>query len=358
MADTEPEERASADGGPGWRIREQRSRSADPLNTVPVMRAAVEEPMAPPPPPPPPAAPVPESAPRKSRRTLALYGVTALVLFGAAGGGAVFLTGGHPSTPSGSASGAGSAGIAGTGDPTKTFLAAVQRTDSESFRADLTMLESFSVSGPAGETFGALGGAEFSIKIHVDQATSQRAELREEVTAPGVDQTAIAVLWDGTVYLSTDNGATYQTVPASEAAIAQLSPKSPLEFLQMVGTVTQTGNAEVNSVPVTEYHADLDPVKASAFLKNELGRQNNPVFGAVVGHIGVSRGTLDAGLDWGDHILTDTGSLDMAIDLGAVSASDAGATLNLHETFTGNFSDYGLPVTITRPAAVTGSASL
>jgi hypothetical protein len=295
----------------------------------------------------------------KRRGTAVAYALTAVVVFGLAGGGAIYLTSNHAGSGSAGSTGAGAAGsTANPANSSAAFLASVQRTESLSFTAEVTMRQSFTESGPGGSGVGTLGGSGLSFAMHLDQENPQRIELREHITATGLDQTAIAVLYDGTCYLSTDNGAIYQTVPISQAASHELSPKSPLQFFEMVGTVKEIGGAEVNSAPVTEYHADLDPAKVSAYFKNQLAAQNNPFLSKLINSIGVTGGSLDVFLDSSGRIVSEAGSVDAAIDLGVLSPSDAGSTLNTHISFTGAFSDFGSPITVARPAGVTGATTL
>jgi len=341
---------APPDGGPGWHVREPAQRPTyepTPPPVEPVSAGPVFQP---------PLVPTPDGEPPRKRRSnlgLVLIGV---VLFGLAGGGAVFLTGNHAG-PS-SSGGAGSASSANPSDAKAAFVASIQRTERLSFRSDISMKESFTVSGPGGTNFGALSGAGLSFTIHVDQESAQRSEVRETLAASGVNQTLIAVLYDGTAYLSTDNGAQYQTFPVNQAASHQLDPKTPLQFLEMVATVKQTGDAELNGAPVTQYHADLDPVKENAFFKAALAAQKNPLVSKLINSVGVTDGSLDASLDGAGHIVSDRGYMDAALDLGAFAPSEAGSTLNVRVSFTGWFSDYGSSISISRPGTVTGSTTL
>jgi hypothetical protein len=360
MGDTPPSGSDRPEGGPGWRIREPTRPPRDPF-------AGLEEPPAPAAPaqPPPSAATPPATPPplppltpatgggatARSRRAL-VYGLCALVLFGVAGGGAVVLTSGHSSP--GVSTGAGTSGAPVHGRT--ALVAAIQRTESDSMRADLRLTDSFSGSRAGG--LGTFAGGEFSVSVHIDQESANRSELRETVDAYGVKQTMIAVLYDGTVYVSTDNGAAYQTVSVDQAAGHDLSPKSPLAFLEMVGDVKETGDVEVNSVPATSYHATLDPVKLGEYVKRDLASQHDPVLDKLLNNIGITDGTMDAAVDPQGNLVSENGTVDVALDLGAFSPADAGSTMNMHEGVTGSFSDYGSAITVTVPKDVTGSMTL
>ncbi|HEX6538723.1 MAG TPA: hypothetical protein VF155_06060 [Candidatus Dormibacteraeota bacterium] len=366
-----PDERQNAntsdDGGPGWRVRQPASQPPawdsgsvtpstqlppghlQPLPSAPPARLVQESQQpatAPRPEPPPGQTLVPGGASR--RRTTLIYGLCALVAFGLAGGGAVLLTSGHPVSSGPAAGGTGSQTV---GRPSLT--AAVQRLESDSMRADMKVTESFGVSGPGGAAFGEFPG-DIELTVHIDQQSANRSELSETVAGPGFKETTIAVLYDDTVYVSQDNGASYQTVTVAEADTHQYSPKSPLAFLSMLGDVQPTGDVEVNGVTAASYHATLDPVKVDTFVKTELANEDGAAFDPILNHVGITDGTLDAAVDPNGNLLSETSNVDAAVDLGAFSPDGAGSTLNVHEGFSGAFSDYGSAITITKPALITG----
>jgi hypothetical protein len=317
------------------------------------------------PPPPPELPPTPPAAagaggPHSRRFGLAAYAVAAVLLFGVVGGGALVLTGGgHAGSPA-TASRAGPSSTAPSrpADIKSALVASIQQTDSVSMHADISMQESFSVTGPGGAMYTSLEGYEIGMTIHVDQESAQRAELQETVSAPGVNERIIAVLYDGTCYVSRDGGATYQTVSAGVANSHQVSPKTPLQFLNMVGNVTRVGDATLNDEAVTQYHADLDPVKVDAYFKSSLAAQHNALVDRVLNHIGVTDGSLDTWLDGSDNIVGDDGQLDAALDLGAFDRSEAGTTMHIGVSFRGSFTGYHSPVSVARPGDVTGSTNL
>lgn len=308
----------------------------------------------PPPAPPPPAAV--GSRPRRRPNAL-LYGVVVVALFGLVGGAAVLLSGGHPAATGPAASSHGP-GVPANGRD--ALQGAVQRTETGSMRADIHLTQTFTASGPGGIDLGTLNGGEISLTIHIDQENANRSELHETVSALGVHQTVIAMLYDGTVYLSSDNGASYQTANVGAATNHQLSPKSPLAYLDMVSEVTQTGGVEVNGAQATSFHATLDTGKVDAFLRQGLAAANDPVLDQVANNMGLTNGSLDAVVDTQDNLLSETGSIDAAMDLGALSPRDAGSTLNMHEGISGAFSDYGAAITVTPPkdVNVTGPSNL
>ena len=277
-----------------------------------------------------------------------IYGLCGLALFGLAGGGALLLSAGHPASGKPAAGGGGSQPV---GRPSLT--AAVQRVETDSMRADLKVTESFGVTGPGGAGFGDFPG-DIELTVHIDQQSGSRSELRETVEGPGFKETTVAVLYDNTVYVSQDNGATYQTVTVAEADTHQYSPKSPLAFLEMLGDVQPTGDVEVNGVTAASYHATLDPVKVDNFVKTELANEDGAAFDPVLNHVGITGGTLDAAVDPNGNLLSETSNVDAAVDLGALSPDGAGSTLNVHEGFSGAFSNYGAAITISKPGVITG----
>src|SRR5205807_318027 len=147
--------------------------------------------------------------------------------FGLAAGGAVYLLSGH-SSPSSVAKLPGSAPTRPP-DAQDAFLTGLHSTNSLPLRSDITMTETFDVSGPGGASFDP-GIPPVSVTIHLDQESAQRSEMSETDSAgPGLArETVIGVLYDGTYYLSSDNGATYKTVPIDQATSHQLDPRGPL----------------------------------------------------------------------------------------------------------------------------------
>ena len=295
----------------------------------------------------------PQRLPRPSRgAVLAVIG--AVALFAIAGGGALLLSGSHAAptltTPGG-------AHPQSDGTPA-SLTSAVQRVEGSTMRADISFTQSFSATGPGGVDFGEWPGGEIVVNIHIDHQSSTRSELRETVQSLGVSETTLAVLYDDTVYVSNNNGASYQTVTVDRANTAEVSPQSPLAFFQMLGDVKPNGDVEVNGATASSYHATLDPVKLGNYLKNELARENDPDMNRVLNSLGVTDASLDAAVDGHGNLISESGTFDAAIDLGAFSPADAGTTLNMHEGMTGAFSGYGDSIDITKPGVVTGPSTI
>ena len=374
------------DGGPGWHIRQPRTHpdqipnsgrsnaplppdhltpmssvppgglpplpSAPPSSLRPLSSVA---PQFPSPPPPPRPGGAPSGGTRRRNVVLAVIG--AVVVFGAAGGGAVLLSGNHTGTaPSSIEGGVIEGGNVANG--TATLTAAVNKFQGTSERADITLVQTFSATGAGGEDLGEWVGGEIAYKIHIDRQSPTRSEMTETVTALGTKQVIIAVLYDNTVYVSSDQGATYQTVAVDKAETAQVSPDSPLEFLTMIGSVTHSGAVEVNGLTAASYHAVLDPVKLGNYVKNSLAAQNDPTMNAMLSKIGVTDGYIDAAVDPNGNLISESGQVDQALDMGLFSASDQGSTLNMKEQVSGAFTDYGGSISIAKPGDVTGPATI
>lgn len=286
-----------------------------------------------------------------------IAGIGAFVLFAAAGGAAVLLSGSHTGTAAPSTEG----GVIEGGNAAngKTVLtAAVNHFEGTSARADITMTQSFTGTGPGGQDFGDVLGGDITFQVHIDQQSSTRSEMRETITAFGIKQTIIGVQYDNTVYLSTDNGASYQTASIDQANAAQLTPESPLAFFTMLGDVTHTGAVEVNGLTAASYHAVIDPVKLGNYLKTNLASAHDPSLDKLADNIGVTDATVDAAIDPNGNLISETGVFDTAMDMGAVSPADQGSTLNMKEQINGAFSDYGASISIAKPGHVTGAATI
>lgn len=255
-------------GGPGWGIRQPRTqpdqiphtdRATAPLppdhlaplsaappsvpQALPAAPAATRQrrgplsstaPKLPPLPPlPRPGGEAPTGGPRLK---VAIAVIGAIALFGAAGGAAVLLAGGpHGSAPPSTAGGVIEHGNVADGHAVLT--AAVNHFEGTSARADITMTQSYSATGPGGEEFGQLDG-DVTFQVHIDQQSATRSEMRETITTYGIKKVIIGVQYDDTIYLSTDNGASYQTTTIDQANAKQVSPQSPLAFFTMIGAAT------------------------------------------------------------------------------------------------------------------------
>ena len=375
------------EGGPGWGIRQPRPQPEQiphtERSTAPLPPDHLTPPSGVPPPPQPlssapsqarpprgalpsstvklpPLPPLPRpggEAPSSGRRRTAMIAVIgAVVLFGAAGGAAVLLSGSHAGTaPPSTAGGVIEGGNAADGHAVLT--AAVNHFEGTSARADITMTQSYSAIGPGGQEFGQLNG-DVTFQIHIDQQSATRSEMRETITTYGIKQVVIGVQYDNTIYLSTDNGASYQTTTIDQANAKQVSPQSPLAFFTMLGDVTHTGAVEVNGLTAASYHAVIDPVKLGNYLKQDMVGTNDPHLAKLADNLGVTDASFDAAVDPNGNLISETGVFDTAMDMGVLDPSLQGATMNMKMQVHGAFSDYGAPVSIAKPEHVTGAATI
>ncbi|MBV8529098.1 MAG: hypothetical protein JOZ75_12350 [Candidatus Dormibacteraeota bacterium] len=378
-------------GGPGWGIRQPRprpdsiphsDRSAAPLPPDHLTPLSAAPPLSATPPPPPQSLPAQAPAPRprgsmphslpplpplprpgsevpgggRRRNTLLFAVIGAVVLFGGAGGAAVLLSGGHTGTAPPSTAG-GVIEHGNTADGKTVLTSAVNHFEGTSARADITMTQSYSATGPGGEEFGSLDG-DVTFQIHIDQQSATRSEMRETVTTYGVRQVIIGVQYDDTIYLSTDNGASYQTTTIDRANAKQVSPQSPLAFFTMLGDVTHTGAVEVNGLTAASYHAVIDPVKLGNYLKQDMAGTNDPDLAKLADNLGVTDASFDAAVDPNGNLISETGVFDTAMDMGVLDPSLQGASMNMKVQVNGAFSDYGAPISIAKPGHVTGAATI
>ena len=376
------------EGGPGWGVRRPSAkpdqiphteRSTAPLPPDHLMPLSAAPPVVPPGPQAAPAptrprrGPLSSSAPklpplpplprpggdapgRGPRRTVVFAVIGAVVLFGGAGGAALLLSGGHTGTaPPSTAGGVIEHGNVADG---KTVLAAaVNHFEGTSARADITMTQSYSATGPGGVEFGQLDG-DVTFQIHIDQQSATRSEMRETITTYGIKQVIIGVQYDDTIYLSTDNGASYQTTTIDRANAKQVSPQSPLAFFTMLGAVTHTGAVEVNGLTAASYHAVIDPVKLGNYLKQNVAGTNDPDLAKLADNVGITDASFDAAVDPNGNLISETGVFDTAMDMGALDPALQGSTMNMKEQVNGAFTDYGAAISIAKPGHVTGAATI
>ena len=242
--------------------------------------------------------------------------------------------------------------------PRDVLLTAAHRASTESLRMAVTANETFSASGPAAGQFAALSGQPITIDFQIGVQNRQRSSGVVTVTAGGRSVGILTVLYDGTAFLSKDNGLSFQTLPLSGQVSSQYGPDSALQYLQSVSTVTDNGPASVDGVAVERYHAQLDGAKITDVIKSGLSRLKGAFFQRVSSAIRFTGGTLDASIDHSGHLVHDDGFFDAAMDLTAVDPSLSGTTMTIHGAFDGRFFDYGAPITVERPGNVTGAAPL
>jgi hypothetical protein len=274
-----------------------------------------------------------------------LAGMAFMVAFASSACGAAATSGG--------ASRAGNATPPSSSDPKSALLTAVRATTGTSFRADLTLRISFTATGPAAANLDSLNGVVQTLTVHVDQENKQRSRAEVSTIVAGHAINAIAVVYDGTVYTSLDGGQTYSTAATGKLP-SSYSVDSALQYLNSVGTVSDSGAGEMDGVQVETYHAELDPAKVTALIKTALSGTASAVVSKVLGHIRFTGGHIDASLDSNERLISDSGVINASIDMGSLERSLQGTSLAMEEDISGDFHDYGATITVTAPQATTG----
>jgi hypothetical protein len=237
------------------------------------------------------------------------------------------------------------------------LLTAARVTSSQSFRADVTLSETFGATGQAPPEFNALSGQTLSLAMYLAVQNAQRSTADVTTTVAGRYFDVLAVLIDGTVYVSSNGGATYQCVPAAGRISSQYGPGSALQYLESVATVTATGPGVVDGASAERYHADLDASKITATIKSAVSALKSPLL-AQADSLSFSGGHLDAAVAHTGRIVSDSGVVDSSMDLGALAAGSIGSKVTTHEAFEAHFPDSGASSTVSRPANVAGTAAL
>lgn len=237
----------------------------------------------------------------------------------------------------------------------QAVLSAAHATASQAFRADLTLSETFHATGPAAGQLASLEGKPIDLSIHVEQQSAQRALARVRAVLAGHSVDVVAVLLGSSAYVSSDGGHTFSRVPLNSAAVSQYGSQQAVQYLNSVGTVTDTGPGSVHGTNVEKYHATLDPAKMAAALQTALSSFKGTALSTALTSLRFTGGFLNAGVDAHNHLVTEDGSIDASIDLGSVGRQFAGTVLQFHITLGGYFYDYGAAVSVTPPAGLSAA---
>lgn len=245
----------------------------------------------------------------------------------------------------------GGGGTTHSSNPKQIVLTAAQLTQAQPFRMDGTVDES--ITGPA-----VLGGSaqEVALNLHFDVESAGRSSGMMGTTVLGTAITVNTSMYDGTVYVSTDGGATYKSAPAGHAS-SQYGPTSALQYLEAVGTVTDAGPASAGGVAVERYEAQLDPTKATSTLRSALAGTSSSL-SQVLGAMQFKSGSIGVGIDHQGRLVAEDGSFNMTVDLGAVQPSLHGQTMDASVKLNAHFYDYGAHIVVTKPTDVTGTLPL
>ena len=227
-------------------------------------------------------------------------------------------------------------------DPRQAVLASVAKTSGSSFLADMSLSISMTATGPGASYFAQLQGQAISATLHVSAENEQRMRLTFAATAAGKTSNGVGVLYDGTAYTSSDNGATYKAQSLSGGLSDQIASTNTLSYLQSVGTVTDEGPGTADGVSVERYSAQLDGAKVLKLVQAELGTaQSTSSAQKLVSGLTFKAGALEVTIDHQGRVVTEHGPIDASVDLGAFGASLAGTLMTIHEVIDGHFHDYG-----------------
>jgi hypothetical protein len=236
-------------------------------------------------------------------------------------------------------------------DARQVVLASVEKTSSSSFLGDMSVSATISATGPNAALLSPLQGHAITATMQGSFENQQRMRLTIEAAIAGKTTKAVAVVYDGTAYISSDGGATYKAQPLTGVAADQFASTNTLSYLQSVGTVTDEGPSTADGVAVERYSAQLDAAKVLKLIQDALGSSAQAqTFQEMVKGMTFKGGALEVTIDHQGHIVTEHGPIDATVDLSAFGASLAGTKLSIHEVVDGHFHDYGSAVVVTPPA--------
>ena len=241
--------------------------------------------------------------------------------------------------------------------PRQALLTAAHLASTQSFRVDFTIGERLNGSGAKAPSLG-LTGFSLSGNGRFNVAGANRSDGTLAFTVAGHSVDVAVTTLDGTIYVSTDGGATYRSMAVTSHLEDQYGPGSALRFLDAVGTVADRGSAVADGVKVERYHATLDPAKMSAMVRDQLSSMNSGPISEVVGALQFQGGGLDATIDGSGRLVTETGTLGAGVDLGKVEPSMSGTSISFELTLSSHFYDYGAHIAVSKPANVTGTNGL
>jgi hypothetical protein len=253
------------------------------------------------------------------------------------------------------------AGCGATGpgnlDAKSILLASVHLTTSQTFHADVTVSETLAASGSqAGQLGGAGQTVDLTMRLSVENP--KRVSVDMTATFAGRPLHIESVVYDGALYVSTDAGATFKSLPVGALPTSEYGTGSAVQYLESVGTVTDAGAGTADGVAVEKYHATFDPAKVLDTIRSALKALQSSSFQGILQHITLSGGSIDATVDHSGRLVSEDGSIDAGIDMSSVSAALRGTTLSVHAAFHGHFRDYGTAITVPPPAHVTGTTAL
>ena len=267
------------------------------------------------------------------RRLVAAFTATALVAAGVSYGVVALGGGAHAPGPRVSSSG---------GSAQKVLLASVEKTTSQSFDADLTFQDTTSY-GPYGQA-----PTSFTLPITVQAESAEREKTTVSGSVEGTPVDEVVITYDGTAYVSTDGGTTFQTEQL--ASTSQYSIQTVLEMLQSVGGVTDEGAGTADGVAVEKYHAVLDPSKLTSLIQSQLqslgsslSTQDQNILNAVT----ISGATADVTVDSSSRLVTLDLAMTLSVDGPALGLS---GYPTVQETWSAHVFNYGADIVVQPPS--------
>lgn len=250
-------------------------------------------------------------------------------------------------------------------DARHVVLLSAQKVSSTSYSMSMSIQEN--ITSSAGRASSLPGAIQIDGTAHV--ASPQRVSMAMTVALGRTNVSVLEVLYDGTAYASTDNGVSWKSLSINNEALSQSGPAQALDLLQSVGTVSDAGPNTVDGQAVEMYHSVIDPTKMHALIAKLFsslfsGSQLGTYTSALSSAIAIKTGTVDLAVNSAGLPVRETEAEDVSFDLtklGAAMNAPASATSQLHGvvevsiagTFT--FGAFGAPVTVTKPANVTGT---
>src|SRR5205085_1318734 len=153
-------------------------------------------------------------------------------------------------------------------------------------------------------------GQTIRARINGSVESSRRMSLDVTAAVPGKDVDVKAVVYDGSAYVSTDGGASYRTLPTPGSVADQYGPGQALEYLQSMGSVTDTGSGTVDGISVEKYHATLDEHKLAALVEKAVGGTANAQLHQLFSTLKVRSAAVDVGINKADQIVSESGVID------------------------------------------------
>jgi hypothetical protein len=143
-------------------------------------------------------------------------------------------------------------------DPRDIVLTAAHVAESTSFRADLSAEMRFNVSGSQAGLFRSLAGQAIFYNGHLSEQNQRRNNLSLDISVNSRTISTRATVYDGALFVSSDGGSSYKTVPTNGLPQSQYGPQSALQYLETVGSVRDVGSGTADGLAVEKFSGQLD----------------------------------------------------------------------------------------------------